>query len=108
MYLSKTNKSKCGYCSKEMLGDNLKQHCKEVQEKAKLVKGQKTLTFSTTQKESPKKGKNDNEENLDSSCSVVQLEESTNSVNTLNIQSISKSEKSAKSHRNIELSKVEF
>ena len=54
-----------------MLGDNLKQHCKEVQEKAKLVKGQKTLTFSTTQKESPKKGKNDNEENLDSSCSVV-------------------------------------
>ena len=82
-----------------MLGDNLKQHCKEVQEKAKLVKGQETLTFSTTQKESPKKGKNDNEENLDSSCSVVQLEESTNSVNTLSIQSISKSEKSAKSYR---------
>ena len=82
-----------------MLGDNLKQHCKEVQEKAKLVKGQKTLTFSTTQKESPKKGKNDNEENLDSSCSVVQLEESTNSVNALSIQSISKSEKSAKSYR---------
>ena len=82
-----------------MLGDNLKQHCKEVQEKAKLVKGQKTLTFSTTQKESPKKGKNNNEENLDSSCSVVQLEESTNSVNTLSIQSISKSEKSAKSYR---------
>ena len=82
-----------------MLGDNLKQHCKEVQEKAKLVKGQKTLTFSTTQKESPKKGKNDNEENLDSSCSVVQLEESTNSVNTLSIQSISKSEKLAKSYR---------
>ena len=82
-----------------MLGDNLKQHCKEVQEKVKLVKGQKTLTFSTTQKESPKKGKNDNEENLDSSCSVVQLEESTNSVNTLSIQSISKSEKSAKSYR---------
>ena len=82
-----------------MLGNNLKQHCKEVQVKAKLVKGRKTLMFSTTQEEPPKKGKNDNEENLDSSCSVVQLEESTNSVNTLSIQSISKSEKSAKSYR---------
>ena len=55
MYLSKTKKSKCGYCSKEMLDDNLKQHCKEVHEKAKLVKGQKTLTFSTTHEELPKK-----------------------------------------------------
>ena len=31
-----------------MLEDNLKQNCKEVHGKAKLVKGQKTLTFSTT------------------------------------------------------------
>ena len=59
MYLSKTNKSTCGYCSKKMLGQfkaNLKQHCKDVQGKVKLVKGQKTLTFSTTQQEPPKKG----------------------------------------------------
>ena len=54
-YLSKTKKPKCGYCSKEMLGENLKQHCKEVHGEAKLVKGQKTLTFSTTQGEPPKK-----------------------------------------------------
>ena len=55
MHLSKTKKSKCGSCSKEMLGENLKQHCKEVHGEAKLVKGQKTLTFSTTQGEPPKK-----------------------------------------------------
>ena len=30
---------------------NLKQHCKDVQGKFKLVKGQKTLSFSTTQQE---------------------------------------------------------
>ena len=29
------------YCSKEVLDDNLKQHCKEVHGKAELVKGQK-------------------------------------------------------------------
>ena len=96
MYLSKTKKSKCGYCSKEMLDDNLKQHCKEVHEKAKLVKGQKTLTFSTTQEEPQKKAKGDNGENLSSSYSAVQLKESANSVNTLNIESISKSENSTK------------
>ena len=52
----KTKKSKCGYCSKEMLDDNLKQHCKEVHGKAKLVKDQETLTSSPTQEELPKKG----------------------------------------------------
>ena len=31
-----------------MLQDNLKQHCKEMHGKVKLVKGQKTLAFSTT------------------------------------------------------------
>ena len=46
-------KLKCGYCSKEMLDGNLKQHCKEVHGKAKLVKGQMTWTFSTTQGEPP-------------------------------------------------------
>ena len=81
-----TEKSeKCGYCSKEMLDDNLKQLCKEIHGKAKLLKGQKTLTFSTAQEEPLKKGKNDNGENLDSSCSVLQVEESANSANTLNI-----------------------
>ena len=57
MYLSKTKKSKCGYCSKEMLDNNLKQNCKEVHEKARLVKGKKTLTFSTTQGKPPPKVK---------------------------------------------------
>ena len=50
------------------------------------MKGQKTLT-----------GKTDKGENLDFSCSVVQVEESANSANTLNIQPISKSDNSAKS-----------
>ena len=71
MYLSKTKKSKCGYCSKKMLDYNFKQNCKEIHGKAKLVKGQKTLTFSTTQGPPPHIIKSDNEENLDSSCSVV-------------------------------------
>ena len=98
MYLTKTkkNKKQNGYCSKEMLDDNLKQYCKEVHGKAKLVKVQKTLTFSTTQKEPPKKGKIDNGESLDSSCSAVQLKESASTANTLNIESVSKSENSAK------------
>ena len=55
MYLSKTKKLKYGYCSKEMLDDDLKQHCREVQGNAKLVKDHKTLTFSITQEELPKK-----------------------------------------------------
>ena len=62
--------------------------------KAKLVKGQKTLTFSATEKGPPTNG---NGEILDSNCSVVQLEERASSANTLNIQSISKSETSVKS-----------
>ena len=69
----------------------------EVHGKARLVKGQKTLIFSTTQQEPPKKGKSNNGENLDSSCSVVQLEGNANSANTLNIESISKRENSTKS-----------
>ena len=89
MYLSKTKKSKCGYYSKEMLDDYLKQQCKEVQGKAKLVKGQKTLTFSTTQEEPPKKKvKSNNGENLNFSSSLIQVEESANSANISNIQSI--------------------
>ena len=61
------------------------------------MKGQKTLTFSTTQGESPKKkAKSDNGENLNSSYSTIQPEESANSVNTLNIKSISKSENPTK------------
>ena len=81
-----------------MLDDNLKQQCKEVHEKAKLVKGQKTLTFSTTHEELPKKKvKSDSGENLNFSYSAVQLEESASSVNTLNIKSISKRKNSTKS-----------
>ena len=86
MYLSKTKKSKCCYCSKEMVDYSLKQNCKEIHGKAKLVKGQKTLTFILTQGTPPpppplppptkktkqkQKGKSDYEENLDSNCSVV-------------------------------------
>ena len=58
----------------------------EVHGKAKLVKDQETLTSSPTQEELPKKKVKGNGENLDSSCSIVQLEESTNSANTLNIE----------------------
>ena len=43
MYLSKTKKSKCGYCSK----------AKEIHGKAKLAKDQKTLTFGATQETPP-------------------------------------------------------
>ena len=81
-----------------MLDKNLKQHCKEVQGKGKLMKGRKTFMFSTAQKEPPKnKGKSANEESIDSSCIFVQAEESENNANTLNIAPISKSGNSAKS-----------
>ena len=65
-----------------MVDYSLKQNCKEIHGKAKLVKGQKTLTFILTQGTPPplpptkktkqkQKGKSDYEENLDSNCSVV-------------------------------------
>ena len=60
------------------------------------MKDQETLTSSPTQEELPKKKVKGNGENLDSSCSIVQLEESANSANTLNIESISKCENSIK------------
>ena len=50
------------------------------------MKDQETLTSSPTQEELPKKKVKGNGENLDSSCSIVQLEESANSANTLNIE----------------------
>ena len=54
MYLSKTEKIKIWLLLKGHLDDNLKQHYKGVQGKAKLVKGQITLTFSITEEEPPK------------------------------------------------------
>ena len=61
--------------------------------KGKVVKGLKTLKYSTIQEEPPlKKDGSDNGENLDSSCSEVQAEESASSANTLSIEKISKSE----------------
>ena len=42
---SKTKKSKCGYCYAEILDQNLREHCKQVHDKPKLVKGQKRLSF---------------------------------------------------------------
>ena len=68
-----------------MVDYSLKQNCKEIHGQAKLVKGQKTLTFILTQGTPPpsppppptkktkqkQKGKSDYEENLDSNCSVV-------------------------------------
>ena len=47
-----------------MLEDNLKQNCKEVHGKAKLVKGQKTLTFSTTPGQKREKGRYDTKRNI--------------------------------------------
>ena len=40
---------------RNVIDDNLKQHCKQVHEKAKLLKCQKMLTFNTTYEEPPKK-----------------------------------------------------
>ena len=83
-----------------MLKGNVRRQFKvtlqEVHGKAKLVKDQETLTSSPTQEELPKKKVKGSGENLDSSCSIVQLEESANSANTLSIESISKSEDSTK------------
>ena len=68
-------KSKYSYCSKDMLNDNLRKHCKEVYWNVKLVKGLKRLTFNKTQEKIPKKkDKSDNGENLDSRWSVFQVE----------------------------------
>ena len=49
-----------------MLDNNLKQNCKEVHGKASLVKNKRRWR-SVQFKENLPKGKNDNEENLDSS-----------------------------------------
>ena len=73
MYLSKTKKSKCGYCSKEMLGNNLKQHCKEV------------VTLQGTRLQ------HCHGELWHRGVVVI------SSANTLNIESISKTENSTKS-----------
>ena len=46
------------YCSKEVLDDNLKQHCKEVHGKAKLVKGQKNADVQNDLRRTSKEKKN--------------------------------------------------
>ena len=48
MYPSQTKRSKCGICFKEMLDDNLREHCKKVHNKPKnvYVKGQRTFDFT--------------------------------------------------------------
>ena len=63
MFKSRTKKSKCGYCSVEMLDDNLKAHCLNVHGKWKLVKGQQTLFSHAASDDYPrtKKSKQDDD-----------------------------------------------
>ena len=65
--------------------------------KGKASERQKDVDVQYNSRKTSPKGKNDNEENLDSSYSVVQPKKNANSENTLNIQSISKSANSVKS-----------
>ena len=65
--------------------------------KGKVSERPKNVDFQyNSRRKSKKKAKTDNGENLNSSYSTIQLEESANSVNTLNIKSISKSENPTK------------
>ena len=48
-------KSTCGYCSKEMLDDNLKQHCKEVHGKGKLSEKPNNVDFQYNSRRTSKK-----------------------------------------------------
>ena len=69
--------------NEKVIEDNLKEHGKEVPEKAKLVKGQKRWRSLRLRKNLQRsKSKRDKEKKLDSICSDVQAEESMNSVNT--------------------------
>ena len=66
-----------------VIDDNLKQHFKEVPEKAKLLKDQKRWrSVRLTKNLQRSKSKRDKEKKLHSICSDVQAEESMNSVNT--------------------------
>ena len=44
-YPSKTKKSKCYYCRKEMLDDSLSDHCMSIHKEVKRVKGQQLISF---------------------------------------------------------------
>ena len=68
--------------------------CTERQGKSKAKKRWLSVQLN---KKLQEKGKSNNGENLDSSCSIIQPEESANSANTLNIESISKRENLTKS-----------
>ena len=69
--------------NRNVIDGNLKQHRQEVHGKARLVKDQKRWRSVRLRKNlQRRKGKHDNGENLDSSCSDVQAEESENSANT--------------------------
>ena len=62
MYPSKTKTSLCGYCGKSMLDNSLGQHCRDVHGKTKLVKGQKTLSFTPFSGSKCKNSRNDSYE----------------------------------------------
>ena len=68
--------------------------CTERQGKRKAKKRWLSVQLNKNLQE---KGKSNDGDNLDSSCSVIQLEESANSANTLNTESISKRENLTKS-----------
>ena len=62
MYPSKTKTSLCEYCGKSMLDNSLGQHCRDVHGKTKLVKGQKTLSFTPFSGSKCKNSRNDSYE----------------------------------------------
>ena len=54
--------------------------------KGKVSERPRNVDFQSNSRRTSKKRVKGNGENLDSSCSIVQLEESANSANTLNIE----------------------
>ena len=65
MYLSKTKKSECGYCSKEMLDDIFKALLQGGARKGKVTARPKNVDFQyDSRRTSKKKAKSDIAENL--------------------------------------------
>ena len=79
MYPSQTKKSKCGYCFKEMLDDNLREHCKNVHKKPKsvYVKGQRTFDFTPVSEPGRKQSRSDEGE---TSAGISHAEHQTEAV----------------------------
>ena len=69
---SKTKMLSCGYCKKTMPDNSLATHCKDIDGKPKLIKGQSTLSFSTSYS-SGSKCKKSKQDNYDKSESIPKM-----------------------------------